>query len=180
MKNIPASFLILNVLLMASCMEHDLSTLSSEIDVEYNLAIPLIHSTTRLGDLLPDNENMSTDGDGLIRIAFRQDSIATIESDSLLVIENQEPTLEEFTVGEIALPDFISNISIIMGDLVSNLDPTISNQISDAIDYSQIFGSAYFPPIEEQSGGVYNAQGSDQFNSVFISEGQLSVSITNN
>ena len=120
MKNIPVSFLILSLLLIPSCMEHDLTTLSSEIDVEYNLAIPLIHSTTRLGDLLPDNENMSTDGDGLIQISFRQDSIAEILSDSLLVIENQEPTLEEFTVGEIALPAFTSNVSIVMGDITSN------------------------------------------------------------
>ena len=180
MKNISVIFLTLSLLLMSSCMEHDLTTLSTEIEAEYNLAIPLIHSTTRLGDLLPENENMSTDDDGLIRISFRQDSIAEILSDSLLVIENQEPTLEEFTVGEIALPAFTSNVSIVMGDLTSNLDPTISSQISEAIDYSQVFGSAYFPPIEEQSGGVYNAQGSDQFHSVFISEGQLSITITNN
>ena len=115
-------------------MEHDLTTLSTEIDAEYNLAIPLIHSTTRLGDLLPENENMSTADDGLMRISFREDSIAEILSDSLLVIENQESTLEEFTVGEIAIPAFTSNVTIVMGDLTSNLDPTISSQISEAID----------------------------------------------
>jgi hypothetical protein len=161
-------------------MEQDLTTLSSNIELEYGVAIPLIHSTTTLSDLLPDNENMLTDDDGLIRIAFRQDSIAQIESDSLLVIENQEPTEEQFIVGEIALPGFDTLMVVDMTDLIGNLDPTLSSQITSAIDYSQTFGTAYFPPIEQQSGGIYNAQVSDQFHSVFISEGQLSITITNN
>ena len=178
-KQIQGLFLI-SLLFLSSCMEHDLATLSSNIELEYGVAIPLIHSTTTLSDLLPDNENMLTDVDGLIRIAFRQDSIAQIESDSLLVIENQEPTEEQFIVGKIDLPDFDTNMLVDMSDLTGNLDPTLSSQITSAIDYSQTFGNAYFPPIEQQSGGVYNAQASDQFLSVFISEGQLSITITNN
>ena len=178
-KQIQGLFLI-SLLFLSSCMEHDLATLSSNIELEYGVAIPLIHSTTTLSDLLPDNENMLTDDDGLIRIAFREDSIAQIESDSLLVIENQEPTEEQFIVGKIDLPDFDTNMLVDMSDLTGNLDPTLSSQITSAIDYSQTFGNAYFPPIEQQSGGVYNAQASDQFLSVFISEGQLSITITNN
>ena len=178
-KQIQGLFLM-SLLFLSSCMEQDLATLSSNIELEYGVAIPLIHSTTTLSDLLPDNENMLTDDDGLIRIAFRQDSIAQIESDSLLVIENQEPTEEQFIVGKIDLPDFDTNMLVDMSDLTGNLDPTLSSQITSAIDYSQTFGNAYFPPIEQQSGGVYNAQASDQFLSVFISEGQLSITITNN
>jgi hypothetical protein len=178
-KQIHGLFLM-SLLFLSSCMEQDLTTLSSNIELEYGVAIPLIHSTTTLSDLLPDNENMLTDDDGLIRIAFRQDSIAQIESDSLLVIENQEPTEEQFIVGEIALPGFDTLMVVDMTDLIGNLDPTLSSQITSAIDYSQTFGTAYFPPIEQQSGGIYNAQVSDQFHSVFISEGQLSITITNN
>ena len=169
------------LLLISSCLDHDLTKLSSNVDAELGLAIPLIHSTTTLGDLLPENENMTTDGDGLIRIAYRQDSIAEILSDSLLMIENQEPTLQEFTIGTIELPDFTTEISVVMSDLTSNLDDQVlSGQITDAIDYSQIHGSAYFPPINPQSGGVYSTEGSDEFQSVLITEGTLAIQITNN
>jgi len=179
-KQLQGLFLI-NLLLFSSCMDHDLASLSSDVDVEFGLAIPLIHSTTTLGNLLPENENMSIDDDGLLRIAFRQDSIAQIESDSLLVIDNHEPTVQEFTVGAIELPDFSTNMSVVMSDLTSNLaDVTLSSQIAEAINLSQSFGSAYFPPIEPQSGGTYSAEGSDEFNSVLISEGGLNIEITNN
>ena len=172
---------VLSLLTFTSCMDHDLTKLSSEIYAEFAIATPLIHSTTTLRDLLPENENISTDEDSLIRITFRQDSIAQIESDSLLVIENQEPTLQEFTVGAIELPDFNTNISVVMSDLTSNLeDLTLSDQIAEAIDFSQVYGSAYFPPIDPQYGGSYSTQGSNEFNSVLISEGELTIEISNN
>jgi hypothetical protein len=181
MKKIQTSFLSIFLLLFSSCLEHDLTTLSPTINAELGLAIPLIHSTTTLGDLLPDNEDLYTDEDGLIRIYFRQDSIAHVASDSLLSVENQEPTIQEFTVGSISLSDFTSNVVIEMSSLTSNLqDSELSDQITEAINYSQTFGSAYFPPINPQSGGNYNTQGSTEFQSVLISEGVLNIEITNN
>ena len=181
MKKIQTSFLTIFLLLFSSCLEHDLTTLSSTINAELGIAIPLIHSTTTLGDLLPDNDDLYTDADGLIRIYFRQDSIAHVASDSLLVVENQEPTIQEFTIGSISLPDFSSNVVIEMSSLTSNLqDSELSEQITEAINYSQTFGSAYFPPINPQSGGNYDSQGSTDFQSVLISEGVLNIEITNN
>lgn len=181
MLKLMKGLLVLSLLFFNSCMDHDLATLSSDVDLDYGLAIPLIHSTTTLGDLLPENENMLTDDDGLIRIAFRQDSIAEILSDSLMVIEDQEPTVQDFTVGAIELPDFETNMLVVMSDLTSNLeDALLSAQITTAIDNSQSFGSAYFPAIEPQSGGVYTAQGSTEFQSVLITDGSLNISITNN
>ena len=181
MKKIQTSFLTIFLFLFSSCLEHDLTTLSSTINAELGLAVPLIHSTTTLGDLLPDNDDLYTDADGLIRIYFRQDSIAHVASDSLLVVENQEPTIQEFTIGSISLPDFSSNVVIEMSSLTSNLqDSELSEQITEAINYSQTFGSAYFPPINPQSGGNYDSQGSTDFQSVLISEGVLNIEITNN
>ncbi len=181
MNKLKLGLLGLYLLIAGSCMEHDLNSLSSEVNMEVGLAIPLIHSTTTLGDLLPDNESISTDDEGFISISFRQDSIAQVLSDSLLVLENSAPTEESFTVGEINLPDFSTNRSVVMTELLSNLEnAALSAQINEAITISQSFGSAYFPPIAEQTGGEYNAHVSEQFQSMFISEGLLSISITNN
>ena len=181
MKKIQTSFLTIFLLLFSSCLEHDLTALSSSINTELGLAIPLIHSTTTLGDLLPDNEDVYMDADGLIRISFRQDSIAHVASDSLLVIENQPPTIKEFTVGAISLPDFTNSMLVTMGSLISNIqDSDLSSQMTQAVNYSQVYGSAYLPPITTQSGGVYNTQASTEFQSVLISEGVLNIEITNN
>ena len=70
-----------------------------------------------------------------------------------------------------------------MTDLTSNLqDPVLVNQINEgiALTESSGLGKAYFPPITPQSGGAYEAQGSDKFQFVVISEGSLEIEITNN
>ena len=167
--------------LISSCMENDLTKLSSELDLELSIAIPLIHSTTTLGDLLPENENLSSDEDGFLRIAFREDSIAEVLSDSLFEIENQTPSTQEFSVGEIEIPSFTSNINVALNDLISNFDdPVLSSQISEAIIQSQNIGSAYFPPITPQAAGIYGTNVSDEFQSVLISQGTIDVEVTNN
>ena len=167
--------------LVSSCMDNDISKLSSELDLELSLAIPIIHSTTTLGDLLPDNENLFSDEDGYLSIAFRQDSIVEVRSDSLFVIDDQQPTFQSLSVGEIELPNFTSNISVVLNELTSNFsDPVLSDQIYQAITQSENFGYAYFPPIIPQTAGVYNTAGSEEFQSVLISEGFLDVEITNN
>lgn len=174
-------FLFFSLLLIVSCMDEDIKKISNGIEAEMGLAIPLIHSTTTLGDLIPENENMSTDNDGLIRITYRQDSIAHILSDSLLQIENQEPTEEVFEIGEITLPEFSSIMLVEMSSLTTNLDnQTLAAQISEAIDFSQSHGAAYFPPIDPQSGGIYNADPIEEFQSVYVASGSIEIEITNN
>ena len=167
--------------LISSCMENDLTKLSSELDLELSIAIPLIHSTTTLSDLLPENENLSSDEDGYLRIVFREDSIAEVLSDSLFEIENQTPSIQEFAVGEIELPSFTSNINVELNDLISNFnDQALATKLNEAIVQSQNLGSAYFPPIAPQTGGIYGTDVSDEFLSALISQGTLDVEITNN
>ena len=177
-KNVVFAF---SLLAFTSCMDEDLSMINTTLEVQPNLAIPLIHSTTTLVDLLPDDENLSTDEDGFIRITYREDSIAQIESDSLLQIDNQEPTEESFALGAIDLSDFDVEMEVGLLDLIGNLpDQALADEVNIAIEYSNNNGSAYFPPISSQSGGVYSQEGSDKFQSILISDGSISIQIINN
>ena len=167
-----------------SCMDEDLSMLSTSIEVQPNFAIPLVSSTTSLIDLLPEDiEEMSFDDDNFIRVTYAEDSIAQVSSDSLLVIEDQSPTEESFVVGEINIESFETNVSVTLDELVSNLEPSIANDIQQAEQQALAAGfggKAYFTPIPSQSGGQYVEEGSDQFENILISEGELSIEVTNN
>ena len=53
-------------------MEEDINKISDTVQLDADIAIPLIQSTTTLGDLLPENENLNTEEDGYIKITFRE------------------------------------------------------------------------------------------------------------
>ena len=163
-----------------SCMDEDFSNISNTIEVQPHLAIPIIHSTTTLVDLLPDDENMSFDDDGFIRIIYKEDSIAKVFGDSLLKIENQDPTQESFSLEAIDIDDFQTDINVTLSELKDNLDTDLAEEINLAIDVSDSIGSAYFPPIIPQSGGSYSHEASDNFEYILISQGILSIEIKNN
>ena len=182
MNNIIKLLILFALFSVVSCMDEDISKISNTIEIQPNMAIPIIHSTTTLVDLLPDDENMSFDDDGFIRIIYKEDSIAQVFSDTLLVIEDQDPTQESFTLDAIDIDDFQTDINVTLSELTDNLENDLAEEINVAIAISDSIGSAYFPPISSQSGGAYYHQASDEFEFeyVLISQGILSVEIINN
>ena len=182
MNNVKKLAVVFALFSVVSCMDEDISNISNTLEIQPNMAIPIIHSTTTLVDLLPEDENMSFDDDGFIRIIYKEDSIAQVSSDTLLVIEDQDPTQESFSLEAIDIDDFQTNINVTLSELIDNLEADLAEEIDVAIDQSETQGSAFFPPIPSQSGGVYNHQASDdlEFEYVLISQGELSVEIINN
>jgi len=182
MNNVKKLSVIFMLVSVVSCMDEDISNISNTLEIQPNMAIPIIHSTTTLVDLLPEDENMSFDDDGFIRIIYKEDSIAHVSSDTLLVIEDQDPTQELFSLEAIDIDDFQTDINVNLSELTDNLEADLAEDIDIAIDYAETNGSAYFPPIPSQSGGVYTHQASDdlEFEYVLISQGELSVEIINN
>lgn len=176
------SLFIFALISVVSCMDEDISKISNTIEIQPNMAIPIIHSTTTLIDLLPEDESISYEDDGYIRISYREDDVAEVLSDSLFVIEDQEPTEESFYLDTIDIDDFQVAIDVTLSDLITNLDGTLASDINQAISYAESSNEskAYFPPIPSQSAGIYSEQGSDAFQSILISEGDLSIEITNN
>ena len=181
MNNIKILAVILMLASFFSCMD-EVSDINTTLEIQPNMAIPIIYSTTTLVDLLPEDENMSFDDDGFIRIIYKEDSIAQVSSDTLLAIEDQVPTQESFSLEAIDIDDFQTDIHVSLSELTNNLEPDLAEDIAIAIDYAENNGSAYFPPIPSQTGGVYTHQASDEFEFeyVLISQGELSVQIINN
>lgn len=184
MKNVIKLAVVFSLFTFVSCIDEDISKRTNNLEIQPNMAIPLISSSTSLIDLLPEDvEEMTFDDDGFIRVSYKEDSIAQVSSDSLLVIEDQSPTVESFVVGEINIDAFDINVTVTLDELTSNLDGSIADDILQAEEQAQsagFGGTAYFPPIPPQSGGDYVEQGSDQFENILISEGELTIEITNN
>ena len=175
--------LLFSMLSLMSCMEEDLSKISDTVNVSPDIALPLVKSTTTLGDLLPDDESIYIEDDNSIGISFKSDNIAKIESDSLLQIEETAPTEESFTVGSINLDNFEQTQTIKLSELGQNLeDDAISTNIEDAFTLAETApeGKVPFPDIPRQSGGVYDQSSSDEFLYVTMSEGELSLEVQNN
>ena len=129
---------------------------------------------------MPDDENLSFDDDGFIRVIYKEDSIVQVSGDTLMVIEDQDPTQESFSLESIDVDDFQTNINVNLSELTDNLEANLAEEIDLAVDVAEMNGSAYFPPIPSQSGGSYYHQASDQFEYVLISQGILSIEIINN
>tara|TARA_B100001093_G_scaffold360051_1_gene344757 strand:+ start:4599 stop:6695 length:2097 start_codon:yes stop_codon:yes gene_type:complete len=183
MNNVKKLAVVFALFSFVSCMDEDLSNVSNTLEIQPNMAIPIIHSTTTLVDLLPEDENMSFDDDGLIRIIYKEDSIAQVSSDTLLVIEDQAPTPESFTIGAIDIGDFETDVNVTLSELISNLNNTVSDQMNIAINLAESNNSlAWVPSILSQSGGEYQHGATDEldFEFVLISEGALNIEITNN
>lgn len=163
-------------------MDEDIKNLTSDLNIEAQIAVPLIHSTTTLIDLLPENENISIDQDGAIRIIYIEENIAQIDSDEFLSLEDQAPTSESFEIGTINLPNVTDSQVISLEALSQQLsDPILSSNISTAFSLAQLNGGiAWFPPITSQSGGVYTQNTSDQFISIDIVSGSLTLDVINN
>ena len=183
MNNVKKLAVVFALFSLVSCMDEDMSNISNTLEIQPNMAIPIIHSTTTLVDLLPEDENMSFDDDGFIRIIYKEDSIAQVSSDTLLVIEDQVPTQESFTIGAIDIDDFETDINVTLSELISNLDNTLADQMNIAINYAESNNSlAWVPSILSQSGGEYQHGATDEldFEFVLISQGALNIEITNN
>ena len=180
MNNLRRLVLFFALFSIVSCMDEDISNISNTIEIQPDIAIPIIHSTTTLLDLLPEDENLSFDDDGFIRVIYKEDSIVQVSSDTLMVIEDQDPTQESFSLESIDVDDFQTNINVNLSELTDNLEANLAEEIDLAVDLAEMNGSAYFPPIPSQSGGSYYHQASDQFEYVLISQGILSIEIINN
>ncbi|MAJ98975.1 MAG: hypothetical protein CBE48_000795 [Flavobacteriales bacterium TMED288] len=180
MRKIYSIFFIF-FLFICSCVDENLNNISNEIEFNSNLALPVLSSISTLEDFLPEDSLLITEQDGLLRVLYFQDSIASFRSDSLFQIENQDPTNESFELGEIDLDNFQEVKQIFLTELAGNLEDTLlSNNFNYGIEYSQQFGSAYFPTISNQSGGTYSQVASEDFLFVNIVNGNLSLEITNN
>lgn len=161
-------------------MDEDLSKLSDQLNMDVQLAIPLVHSTTTLYDLLPDDDHIQIDDDNFIRIVYRDENFTTVNSDSLLDVENQPHSIQSMELGSIEIDDYEDAFRMTILQLSQNIEDTVlGSNFPTGVEYSDEHGSAYFPPIPPQSAGYYSRPGPDAFQYVYVETGIISIELYN-
>jgi hypothetical protein len=174
------SALVTLLAFFSACMEEDLSKLSNQINMDVQLAIPLIRSTTTLYDLLPIDDHIQFDDDNFIRIVYRDENFTSVNSDSLLDVENQPHSVKSMELGPIEIDDYEDAFRMTILQLSQNIEDTeLGSNFPAGVEYSAEHGSAYFPPIPPQSAGYYSRPGPDAFKYVYVESGIISIELYN-
>ena len=173
-------FLVNVVCILPACLDEDLSLISNQQELETLVAIPFIKSSITLLDLMPVDEHIHIEEDQFIHIMYQRDSFATVQSDSLLDIENQAPTVRSLELGAIELEPYEDDFRMTILQLSQNIEDTaLGNYFPQGVEYSDENGSAWFPPINPQSAGYYSRPGPDAFQYIFIESGIIEISLYN-
>ena len=166
--------------IFTSCMDENLDKISSQIIQETQIAIPLMQSSITMFDLLPLDESIVIDDDNFIRIIYSIDSFASVNSDSLLDVENQAPSVRSLALGAIEIEDYLDEFRMTILELSQNIEDTVLGGYFPAgVEYSNENGSAFFPPIVPQSAGYYSRPGPDAFKFVLVESGLIEISLIN-
>lgn len=164
---------------MSSCMKEDYTWDNINID-NYNPAVaaPIVNTKLTLHDLVEDEINsdssiISMDADSLLWVTYSSDLFRMGLSDLFTIPDqniNQSFTMETFSITNIN-----QNVSVTMGDVVSSFSDPEKTQIISADG-----NTAPFPAIPAQPGGEHPAGTFTEFSTVDFSDGDLTLTVTNN
>ena len=166
--------------ILSSCMDENLNKLSTQVIQETQIAVPIIGASITLFDLLPLDDNIRIDEDNFIRIVYSRENFASVSSDSLLDLENQEPSVRSMTLGAIEIENHEDDFRMTILQLSQNIEDTeLGGYFPQGVAYSDANGSAYFPPIVPQSAGYYSRPGPDAFKYVLVESGTIEIALLN-
>ncbi|MBN1183317.1 MAG: hypothetical protein JXB49_13580 [Bacteroidales bacterium] len=179
-KSGKASILLAVILSFSSCMKDEINLKSIKGDFEINprLALPLVYGKLTIMDIIPeDDTNIVLYGPNRdsIKIVYMQDSIAIFEMTDLFEIPPQAEFSRRFDPIDLNVQDLDYSQSISLGQMVSNMDPPASTTLTAADGTN-----APFPAVPSQNLGSYTIGPIPQFGWVELSEGTLSLTVTNN
>lgn len=166
-------------LVMSSCMKEDYTWDNINID-NYNPAVaaPIVNTKLTLHDLVEDvldgdSSVISIDSDSLLWVTYSSNLFRMGLSD-LFSIGDQNIS-QSFTMETFSISDINQNVSVTMGDVVSGFSDPEKTQIISADG-----NTAPFPAIPAQSGGEHPAGTFSEFTTVDFSDGDLTLTVTNN
>ena len=146
---------------LISCLKEDVSNISG-IELESNWLIPIFDFSIGIVDVLSfvEIEDYQVDSDSLLHIIVREDSLITIQADSLLDFDQEQNVQVDFSIGNVNLEDFSSQVNISLLQISSQLDSLSALSLINAANMS----STYFPPININYGGAYPYESFADFN----------------
>jgi len=147
------------------------------------LVVPLIDATITISDLIPEEGSTQYDEDGFVRLAVRNDSLYTLNTESFIDIPNQSGFDQNFTFDNFPIEDFYQDTTFNIEDiLISN--PTAATLLGVSIlpfptDTTYYIPGVLFNLVNQDLLGVLDFQ-LDNFNDANFIDGQLEVEIFNN
>ncbi len=187
MKTNKLLLLLLGTVAMSSCLKDKYSTENIKVDYSPKVAIPLINAEVITEDLLSeiDTSLIAAGPDDVLRIVF-SDTIQSIALDEFVEI----PRVTEensFTLSDIAFDDISENESVkfeqIVDPLLADLNGgTLADQaIAQAINNALENGTqAPFPELPVIDPIDFAVDDFGDFTEVTFSEGNMTITITNN
>ena len=165
-------------LLLDSCIkdEYDLNKLSTQGQITQTLKLPAAKGTlTLLNAVKPREDTLIFNEDGTIKLAFRKDSLFSLDVQDIVTIPDLAPHTNTHQVGALFMEDFTYNGGFTLDDVSQNLDPATRAALV-AGDQN----NAPFPAVPTQDAGTYILPRFSNFVQVNVSSGVIEITITNN
>ncbi len=173
-KIIIGACLAIPMLMLSSC-ERDFTTTELE-GLEYGLAVPLGSASLSLSDLIDDDmENVVVNADSSLQIVYRNDSILGYTVADLLELPEQNPSVETFKLGVIAIDDFGPlDADILLDEMLNQVDTALADSIRALEGFN-----VPLPALISNSGQEFEFSDFDDFEWVRFSEGRLILTVSN-
>lgn len=121
-------FLLAAILTLVSCRK-DLSNISTA-EWKPSVTLPFIQTELRLGDIMPQDSNLYTLPDSSFYYSIHQDSLFTMDADSLLNLAGQSlDTAYTFSMGELSIDTFSMASTFSLDDMM----PYFPSEVRDTL-----------------------------------------------
>jgi hypothetical protein len=174
MKNLikPLAFLTGFILLFAACKK-DFTTLSIS-GWHPQLAAPLFSTEITLRNVIGNDTSIETQADSALVFVYHQDSVFSVEADSLLQWNDNSNYTFNFSLGILQVDNFAISDSISMNDVLPSLNP-------DNADTLRKYDGqvTYYPPFGSSQEFLRQITGIDNFQQLHFSSGSLQINIQN-
>ena len=160
------------VLLFAACKK-DFTTFTVS-GWKPKLAAPLFSTSITLRDLIGNDSTIETQSDSALVYVYHQDSIFSVNADSLLQWKKQSQYDFRFSLGIVHVDNFGVNDSVSINDILSSLKPEDADTLRKYAGQNTIF-----PKFNILQPYTMNVTGLDNFQQLHFSSGSLHINAHN-
>ena len=186
MKNykIRFTFLIILVipgfLLFQGCIDEEkfnMDTLSTDVDINPGVAAPVAHGKYQISDFLDERTDtliFDEDADNLIKLAFSEDSLYSMNFEDFYETPTIQDVEESFSLGTVGIPNQTVSTSVTLQKIADNsnnseLEAALASDDNVIIDAFKI-----------KNAGSPDFEAAGDFVSVTCESGTMEISLTNN
>ena len=163
-----------SILFFTQCKKNELD-FNKYNKISPEVLTPLATTQVKAWEILKQDDIIHYDPDGLIHLKFKQDSVFQLSADSILKDIKLGKSSIKFSMGEIGVPNINETSDITIFSLFPTTDP-----LTIAAFRSKHGTNDIFPAMTSSSTTSTNLAANNDYESLKISKGHLTFSITNN